>query len=159
MPQGSYPTAASAAMLGYGSRFLMASGASPDLYVDFGEVFNITPPSFAQDQIDVTHMQSANRIREFIDGLVDPGECSFEQNYIPGSATDLVLLAILALPAGTSRRRNLRIIYPNGKLDSFQGNLQNYEPTVPTDDKMTATVSFKVTGVVTRASLTDSPAP
>ena len=146
-------------MLGHGSRFLMASGSSPDQFVDFGEVFNITPPSFTLDQIDVTHMQSADRIREFIDGLVDPGECSFEQNYIPGSASDIVLLAILALPIGQSRTRNCRIIYPNGKLDTFKANLQQYEPNVPTDDKMTATVTFKVTGKITRQSLTDSPAP
>jgi len=159
MPQSAYPSGPSAALLGYGARFLMASGSSPDQYVDFGEVFDITPPSFTSDQVDVTHMQSPDRIREFIDGLVDAGECSFEMNYIPGSASDNVLIAILALAVGVSRRRNLRIIYPNGKLDSFQGNLQSYEPTVPTDDKMTATVTFKVTGRVTRQSLTDSPAP
>lgn len=159
MPQADYPTAASEAMLGHGSRFLMASGSSPDLYVDFGEVFNITPPSFTQDQIDVTHMQSENRIREFIDGLVDPGEASFEMNYIPGSDSDNVLLALLQLPIGTSRRRSCRIIYPNDFLDTFDANLQTYEPTVPTDDKMTATVTFKVTGQPVRASLSDSPAP
>ena len=42
-------------------------------------------------------------------------------------------------------------------VHTFDANLMTYEPSVPTDDKMTATVTFRVTGVVTRESLLDSP--
>ena len=143
------------ALLGYGSTFEIAnSGQSPTSFVSLGEVFNITPPSAQIDQIDVTHMQSPGRRREFISGLIDGGECSFEMNYIPGSTGDEELNEILELAVGVSRRRSCRIRYPNGVTHTFDAELQSYEPTVPTDDRMTATVTFKVTGAITRGFLT-----
>lgn len=157
MPQSAVVEQESEAMLGYGSRFLIETEDSPDIFVDLAEVFNITPPSAAVDQVDVTHMQSPDRRREFIDGLIDGGECSFEMNYIPGSTSDDRLNEILDTPVGESRRKRCRIIYPNSIVHTFSGNLMTYEPTAPTDDKMTATVTFRVTGVVTRESLLDSP--
>jgi len=145
---------ATAAKLGYGSIFQIQNLSL--VYEDLGEVFNITPPSNTVDQVDVTHMTSPNRRREYIDGLIDPGECSFEMNYVPGSPSDIILLGILNTAPGTDRSRNCRIIYPNGIQDTFLANLSTYEPAVPTDDKMTAAVTFRVTGDVTRA---DAAAP
>lgn len=156
MPQDAVVEAPSGALLGYGSRFLIESLDSPNQFYDLGEVFNITPPSATVDQIDVTHMQSPDRRREFISGLIDGGEASFEMNYIPGSDADDRLNAILDA-APDERRRTCRIIYPNSIVHTFDAELTGYEPTVPTDDKMTATVTFKVTGAVTRESLLDSP--
>src|SRR5262245_17287934 len=138
----------SGAMLGYGSEFLLVSDSSPDLYVALGEVYNITPPSATLDQIDVTHMQSPDRRREFISGLIDGGECSCEMNFIPGSTTDQRLLELLGLPVGASRRRAARIVYPNHVYWAFNVELTGYEITDPHDDKMTATATFKVTGAL-----------
>lgn len=136
------------AMLGYGSVFQVQAENSPDNFVDMAEVISITPPTFKLDQIDVTHMQSPNRNREFIGGLNDPGECSFDINFIPGNATDDRLFELLNLPTGTLRTRACRISFPNGVTWSFSAELTGYEPTVPVDDKMTATVTFKVTGSI-----------
>lgn len=147
----SSPDIESSASLGYGSLFSIESQDSPGTFVELAEVMNITPPSSKVDQVDVTHMQSPYRRREFIDGLVDPGECSFEMNYVPGSASDLILLDIINTPVGETRRRTCRITYPNLVKDTFSANLQSYEPDVPTDDKMTATVTWRVTGSVTRS--------
>lgn len=156
MPQDAVVQAPSGALLGYGSRMLLESLDSPSQFYDLGEVFNITPPSATADQIDVTHMQSPSRRREFISGLIDGGEASFEMNYIPGSMADDRLNAILDADPD-ERRRTWRIIYPNSIVHTFDAELTGYEPSVPTDDKMTATVTLKVTGVVTRESLLDSP--
>ena len=134
------------AMIGFGSTFSIAdSNSSPFDWIDLGEVTDITPPSATVDQIDVTHMTSPGGRREFVPGLIDPGECSFTLNYIPGSAGDVVLLAILAADPA-DRARSCRIIYPNGYSDVFTGVIQSYQPTVPTGDKMTAEVGFKVSG-------------
>lgn len=141
--------AESLALLGYGSVFQIQSENSPDNYVDLQELINITPPSSELDQIDVTHMTSPNRNREFISGLNNPGECSFEMNFVPGSVSDDRLFELLNLPTGTSRRRNCRISFPNGVTWSFTAELTGYVPSVPVDDKMTATVTFKVSGAMT----------
>jgi len=137
-------------MLGYGSVFEIATENSPDAYLAMAEVTNITPPSADVDQIDVTHMTSPLRYREFIDGLIDAGECSFDINFVPGNTADQRLFELLGLPIGTNHARNCRISFPNGVTWSFLGTLTGYEPDVPTDDKMTATVTFKVTGAITR---------
>lgn len=129
------------ASLGYGSIFAVSTddGAT---YVDLAEVSDITPPSSTIDMVDATHMQSPNADREFIIGLSDPGEASFSMNFVPGSAADLKIQAVKAARA----RVKCRITFPNGITWTFSGLLMTYEPAVPTDDKMTATVSFKVSG-------------
>lgn len=142
----------SQAMLGYGSVFQIAAESSPDLYVDLAEVTSITPPSADVDQIDVTHMTSPNRYREFIDGLIDAGECSLDINFVPGNSTDVRMFELLNLPIGTDHNRNLRISFPNGRTWSFRGVLTGYEPDVPVDDRMTATVTFKVSGTISVGS-------
>lgn len=85
--------AATEAMIGYGSKFEISTdnGVSWDA---IAEVYDITPPSDTIDVIDATHMQSPNATREFILGLNDPGECSFEMNFIPGSNADETIQAV-----------------------------------------------------------------
>lgn len=129
------------AAIGYGSLFAVSTdnGAT---YVDLAEVNSITPPSSAFDMVDATHMQSPNGDREFIIGLNDPGEASFEMNFVPGSAADLKIQEVKA----AREKVKCRITFPNGVTWTFSGLLMTYEPAVPTDDKMTASVSWKVSG-------------
>ena len=101
------------------------------------------------DQVEVTHMQSPNRYREFISGLLDGGEASFEMNFVPGSTSDDRIFELLNLPTGVSRRRACRISFPNGVTWSFDAEVTGYEPDVPFDDAMTATVTLKVSGGIT----------
>jgi Lambda phage tail tube protein, TTP len=144
--------AASQAMLGYGSTVQISTAASPDSFQQMDEIKSITPPSNTLDQIDVTHMQSPNRRREFISGLNDGGEFSFEMNFVPGSNTDDFLFDLLNTPVGQSRRRSIVLSFPTGASWSFGGELTTYEPTVPFDDAMIATATFKVSGDLTRGT-------
>ena len=134
------------AAIGHSSIFAIASETSPDLYVALDEVKNITPPTLTLDRIDVTHMQSPNRYREFITGLIDPGEASIEINFVPGGTTDDRLRELLNLPSGATRLRAMQISFPNGATMTFSAEVMSYEPTVPVDDAMTATVTFSVSG-------------
>jgi hypothetical protein len=143
---------ASSSSIGYGSVFEIVSDTSPDVYVALAEVKSITPPSIDVDQVEVTHMQSPNRYREFISGLLDGGECSFEMNFVPGSTSDDRLFELLNLATGVSRRRACRISYPNGVTWAFDAEVTGYEPDVPFDDVMTATVTLKVSGTITPGS-------
>lgn len=134
------------ARIGYGSTFaMMDNAASPPAYVTLGEITSITPPSESTDIVDVTHMQSPNATREFIMGLTDPGEASFEMNFVPGSISDELIRAVRATRAATS----CQITFPNSVTWTFDGLVTGYEPTDPVDDKMTATVTIKVTSSVT----------
>lgn len=135
------------ASIGYGSYFHISqdNGVS---WIEIAEVYDITPPSDTVDQVDVTHMQSPNRRREFIAGLSDPGSASFEMNFIPGSASDLKIQEI----RGTGEQVLCRITFPNAVTWIFTGQVESYEPAIPTEDKMTASVSFKVSGSTVAAA-------
>lgn len=140
------------ASIGYGTFFHISQDAGSS-WIEIAEVYDITPPSSTVDQIDVTHMQSPNRQREFIAGLSDPGSASFEMNFIPGSASDLKIQEI----RGTGEQVLCRITFPNAVTWIFTGQVESYEPAIPTEDKMTASVSFKVSGS-TVASAATAPA-
>ncbi|RVL53955.1 phage tail tube protein [Sinorhizobium meliloti] len=128
------------ASIGYGITFEMADLATPTDMTYIAEVKDVTPPSDETDQADASHMQSPNRSREFIDGLTDPGEASFEMNYVPGSPSDKALIA------AKGKRKWCRLTFPNGVQTLFVGSRQTYEKSAPLDDVMTATVTFKVSG-------------
>lgn len=134
------------AMIGYGAKFAIGDGASPETFDDLAEVISITPPSDTLDVVDVTHLQSPNRTREFLAGLRDPGECSFEMNFIPGSDADV---AIQGVRDNGGEPVNCQITFPNNVTWTFAGILTGYDPAIPLEDKMTATVTFKVTGSYT----------
>ena len=140
---------ASQAMIGYGSKFYIESanspGDSPPHYNEIAEVFNITPPNEQTDDVDVTHNQSPNRRREFIPGLIDAGECSFEMNFVPGSASDMILLDLKT--AGTVV--NCKVLFPNAATWEFLAFVKGYEISMATEDKMTATVTLRVSGDTT----------
>lgn len=129
------------ASIGYGSYFHISQNAGAD-WIEIAEVYDITPPSSTVDQVDVTHMNSPNRTREFISGLSDPGSASFEMNFVPGSASDLKIQEI----RGTGEQVLCRVTFPNDVTWAFTGQIESYEPAIPTEDRMTASVSFKVSG-------------
>lgn len=128
------------ASIGYGSTLELAPYENPNAYEFVGEAKNFTLPSDTTDQQDVTHMQSPNKTREFIDGLTDPGELSFEVNHVPGSNTDQLLIN------AKGKRKRARITFPNGVQILFTGSRQSYERSAETEGAMTASVSFKVSG-------------
>lgn len=128
------------ASIGYGLTFEIAPIATPTDFEYVAEIFNFTPPSFTVDTVDATHMQSPNRTREYIPGLKDSGSASFEMNYIPGSDADKLMRGALG------KQFWCRVTFPNGVQTLFNGSPETYEISAPTDDRMTANVSFKVSG-------------
>jgi len=138
--------AVSQAALGYGSTFALEDKTvSPSVSVQIAEIFNITPPNFEADDVDVTHNQSPNTTRETIAGLKTPGACSFEMNFIPGSASDVILRAAL----NAADQRICIITFPNLVTWTFIAAVKSYEVSMPTDDRMTATVGMQVSGSIT----------
>lgn len=138
--------AESQAMIGYGGKvYVENTGTSPFEFEELDEIVNMTPPQDEADDVDVTHMQSPNRTREFKPGLIDPGDAGFECNWIPGSATDATLLALKR--DGTVV--TWRFQWPNGTYWDFEGYVKGYQLTAENEDKLTATVSIKVSGSAT----------
>ncbi len=110
-----------------------------------GDIMNFTPPSPTRDIIDVTSSSSPNMTRQFIAGLVDNGEASFEMLWDLGDTKDILLRAI-SLERNPRTYRASFSQYTPARTITFQAFLTGYERGAPMDDKMTATVTLKVTG-------------
>lgn len=131
--------------IGYGTLFQTGADSSPEVWTTMGEVTNITPPALSRDSIDASHEQSPNGWREFIPGLKDGGEVSIELNYVVGSTSTLALVAELNA-SGQSAVKPRRILFTDGSFWEFDAFLTGFEPEAPLDDKMVASVTFKVSG-------------
>jgi len=138
------------AQIGYGAELWLdnASGTLTEL----GEITSISLPNPQQATVEATHFKSPNRRREYIAGLIEDGEGTFEMNYDPGSATDTLIRA--ALSDGVTR--DYKIVLPDGASDTWEVSGQcvvtGYERNVPIDDRMTATLTVRFTGDSTEAA-------
>lgn len=144
---------ATRAIIGYLTKVWYADSTSPGSWVAIEEVIEVTPPNAQSDDVDATHMQSPNRTREYIAGLIEGGEASFGMNRIPGSVTELALQALQT----SAEKRMWRFEWPNGTLWDFLAHVKGYETASPIDDRMTATCTLKVDGSTTVTL--PSPAP
>ena len=116
------------------------------------EVIAISVPNAQVEDVEATHMLSAGRRREYVAGLIEDGEGTFEFNLIPGGATDLLIQA--AVDDGVVR--DYEVIIPDGAFgQKFAGDciVKGYERSVPIDDRMTATMTVRFTGAVTITTL------
>jgi predicted secreted protein len=127
----------------FGVQFQRGDGATPtEVFVTVGEATNISGPGMERDVIDVTSHDSPNRFREYVGGLVDGGEVTFEVNWDP--ALHVGLIADFQDPTP----RNYQIVMPDppGGDWAFTGFITGMGHEYPHDDKMSADFTFKISG-------------
>jgi predicted secreted protein len=125
------------AAIGYSTTFGIKNGGGT--FDNVAEVTSVKPPGYSRDAIDATHMESPDRFREYIAGMMDAGEVTIGLNYVP-AASDAVLTAL------TAGKGDFKITLPNGVTVTFSAVVTAYDIDAPLDDKMTATATFKVSG-------------
>lgn len=146
---------------GYGALIQKGDGASPENFVSILGVKNITGPSIQRDTHDTTTQDNAatSMFRNFVGGLVDAGEVSFEANFLPREETqnqeDGGFLAEFDKSSCDSRG-NWRILLPGceGQAEAylgFAGIVTGASFQLPMDDLMGFNGSIKVSGRPTLA--------
>jgi predicted secreted protein len=139
------------ASIGHQNLFqILDTSVSPETWTTVAEVRNITPPSYARDAQDATHTESTEGWREFIPGLKDAGDISCELNLVPDSnSMDLVLAQF-----NTDELVQVRILFADGTQGAvptcsrFTCNVvvTGFAMEAPLDDKMSATLTAKISG-------------
>lgn len=108
-------------------------------------IFSISGPGLAADAVETTHMGTTNGWRTFMQGLCDAGEVSFEANFDPDEddpinlTTSATLTVTWPIPSGLS----------SGATWAATAFCTGYEPSAPVDDRMTVSLTFKLSGEVT----------
>lgn len=123
--------------------------------VEIAEVTNIGGPGLARDTLEATHHKSPNMWREFIKGLKDGGEVSLDLNFLPFNSTHnaSVSTGLLADFSDDTTISTFVLTFPDSGATSwtFPGIVTGFEPASPFDDKLTASVTIKVSGQPTLA--------
>lgn len=132
----------STAIIGMGITYSIDDGTDGDTFDLIGEVFEVTPPNQQTDEVEVTHYGSVGGFREFIAGLKDGGEASLGVNWLPGNASDVILRTL----HGSGAVRTHKIVFPNGAEMSYSAWVKGFDRGTPMDDKLTATITARVTG-------------
>lgn len=108
------------------------------------ELESITGPSYAVDTIDVTSHDSENGFREFVAGLGDGGDITFEGNLLPGD--DEGQMNFLR-DLGAKEEREVTVSSPDdGIVFTCQGIATGWTPSFPHDGKLGFSATIKVTG-------------
>lgn len=125
---------------GFGTTLSRGNGAGTEVFTAIAGVTNISGPSISRETLDVTGHDSPDGYREFLGGLKDPGEVSIDVNYRP-SAHDVFVDDL-----DDESPRNYKLVFPDGTEWAFPAILTGFEPSAPFDDKLTASLTFKVSG-------------
>ena len=133
---------ASNAIAGVGTLFRRWSGTA---WVNIAEINSISGPSMSRDTIDVTSLDSTGGYREFIGGFRDAGTLQLTMNF---SRTTFDLMKT-DFESDTSQ--NYEIVLPDGDKTTleFVGLVTELPLEITADDKITSSVSLKITGQVT----------
>lgn len=134
---------------GWGGEFWVHNGTT---LTELKQVVSFTLPQDETDEVDITHLKSAGRRREYAEGLIDSGEFTVVLNYRPNSDTDILLRGFQA----AGGQRAFKAVIPERGVATWQvtGNviMRGYDRgEVNAEDKMEATVTFRVTGALTEA--------
>jgi predicted secreted protein len=108
------------------------------------EVNSITGPGMTRDFIDVTSLDSTGGYREFIAGFRDGGTVVLNMNF----TIDTWQLMKDDFEDDAAVGYSIELPDSDGTTISFNGLVTECPITIPTDDKVTADVTIKVTGEV-----------
>lgn len=132
---------ASAAISGVGAVFKRAA-------VALTEVNTINGFNKSRDTIDVTTLDSVGGYREFIGGFRDGGEVVLDMNWTRAGYD------LLNTDFETNASQSFTIVMPDtGNTEfAFDGWVTNITQTVPTDEKVSMSVTIKIDGQITETS-------
>ena len=110
-----------------------------------GLITSISGPNQTKNPIDVSSMDSANKAREKIGGMLDAGELTFELNY-EGVTAAQTLETLL----GNTAQWNIGINEGTNSATSSQylvnGFITSLGHAIPFDDKISQSVTVKLSG-------------
>ena len=112
---------------------------------NIAQVTNISGPGLSREMIDVTSLDSTGGYREFIAGFRDAGTIVLSMNFTRAG------LDLFQADFEDDTVKNYEIVLPDADATSleFEGLVQEFPLTIPTDSQITMEVTIKITGVVT----------
>lgn len=120
---------------------------SIDTFNNVSEVLSGQPPDEQVDDVDVSHWGSPDKTKEFIAGMIDAGEASFDINFNPEQYDNHRRLIQLKKSGQT---RNMRfVLTASMETVDFPGYVKGLKRNLGgPEDPITASITIKVAGAV-----------
>ena len=130
------------AIAGMGTQFLREDDTSSGVFNAIAEITGFEGPTMTRSVIDVTNLDST--YREFIGGFRDGGPVTLSMNFTRDTYEQM------RLDFMDDDSKNYQVILPDADetMLGFAAFVTDLGLSVPTDDKITADVTLKVTGEV-----------
>jgi hypothetical protein len=129
------------AEIAYGAKLQINDGAGSS-YQDVSNVTSISPPAAEVGTVESTHLLSPARYKEYIAGLVEPGELQATLHYTTSEYSRLVALR------GVSK--TFKVIFNDDQNVTFAGFITKIEPTIGGPEELkTINFTVKVNGAIT----------
>ena len=123
-------------------------------YTTIAKVVGVNTSGYSTTMLDASAHDSTSGHMEFLVGLVDGGEVTFDLRFDPNvtsnehenlAASQAARPSLSAVPAW-------KILWPDASSNwTFDAYVQNIDTTGPHDDGLGASLTIKITGVITRA--------
>jgi predicted secreted protein len=112
------------------------------------EVTKIEPPALKLDTVDVTSHGSTGGWKEFVGTLKDGGQMVIDINYVPTAATHKNSSGglIFLLANGTLQAFSLVFSDVGATTWTFSAFVVDFKASAPVDGKLSAVVTFKLSG-------------
>jgi len=140
---------------GHGSSVLLSTTTHPTNFTAIGNIISIGGPELARDGLDISTMDSTSKYREFLPAMLDAGEITIEVNYDgTASGTGDFLAGKLAATNHLVIIRFGDHTQPTNESNwKCQGAITALGHALPFDDKVTQSVTIKLSGVATYTDL------
>jgi hypothetical protein len=125
-----------------------STGLSTSSTALVGGITGITGPNAANSEIDITDLQST--AKEFIPGLLDNGNLTFEGNFDPADPGQ----ANMQIDQRARTKKKWVIAFNDASSYQIVGDgyITNFSPSIATDDKVSLSGTIRITGGVTGAT-------
>ena len=142
------------AKLGIGTKieYETTPGASPVAFTNVPQVLDVPALNRPRESVETTNQDSLNFTREYIPGLQEPPEFTFECNYLPNNADQIALDTMFNQADGGRRQFRIRETTSSPEVTwTFEAFVVNFAPQAPIADRRTVEITIRITGPITRA--------
>lgn len=127
---------------------LRLGGTTASTGTAIAQVTNISGPGLSADTIDVTSHDSTTGYRQFLQGLKDGGEVTLDINYDPTGATHKNTSGGLLYEFEQGTQNNYALVFSDSSTTVWvlPAIVTGFEPSAPMDNKLSASVTLKISG-------------
>jgi hypothetical protein len=152
---------------GYGAIFkLYTADTALTNATTLGNISSISGPNQSRDSIDISTLASGTITKEYVPGMVDPGEMTFELNYNETNAAVVTNSTVglnkhypiyfaIDLPDPTSTSPGTTL----GSSFSGQGFIASLGHALDTGSKISQSITLKLTGPLTYSTAAAAVSP